>query len=131
MGGPANMRVMLQCLTYLLPIWAIISLTNKHSCPSPPPHLSSSHQGLDRVVSSMPVEKLQEGMAASRAAGMDPASLFQRMMSNPRLAKHLQNPRVFAALMEITGDPSAMHKFKDDQDVLQVMKLLEIVNHTP
>jgi hypothetical protein len=57
-------------------------------------------QGLDKVWSSMGAERLEAGLAASRAAGIDPSAIFARLSGHPTLGPKLQNPRVLAALMD-------------------------------
>lgn len=55
-------------------------------------------QGLDQMGAQFDVDRLKMGLAASRQAGYDPTALFNRMMSNPALAKRVQQPRVMHAV---------------------------------
>jgi hypothetical protein len=48
----------------------------------------------------MGAERLEAGLAASRAAGIDPSAIFARLSNHPALGPKLQNPRVLAALMD-------------------------------
>ena len=78
---------------------AWLSLTD-HSLCAHALHLVLPIQGLAQVMSSMP-EKLATGLETARQAGLDPSRMYAKLMGNQNLAKHLQDPRVLAALMDV------------------------------
>jgi hypothetical protein len=63
---------------------------------------------------------LERGLAAARAAGIDPAKVAARLASSPALRSAAGNPRVFSALLDICQHgPEAARKYEGDQEVLR------------
>jgi hypothetical protein len=70
--------------------------------PAPDTYCCCHHtpQGLDKVWVSMGADRLEASMAASRAVGIEPSSIYARLMSHPTLGPKLNNKRVLVALMD-------------------------------
>lgn len=63
---------------------------------------------------------LERGLAAARAAGIDPGKVAARLASSPALRNAAGNPRVFSALLDICQNgPEAARKYEGDQEVLR------------
>jgi hypothetical protein len=59
------------------------------------------HSGLSSQLLGLDPRRMAEGMAASRAAGLDPAALLAAFHASPSLAPRMSNPRVLTALMDL------------------------------
>lgn len=63
---------------------------------------------------------LERGLAAARAAGIDPAKVAAKLAASPALRVAAGNPRVFSALLDICQNgPEAARRYEGDQEVLR------------
>jgi hypothetical protein len=73
-------------------------------CDASPPrthHIYTYQQGMASLIQAVDVGKMQAGMSASLAAGIDPTAVIRAFQASPSLAKAMENPRVMAALMDM------------------------------
>lgn len=64
-------------------------------------------------------------LSESARLGLDPASIFHKMTSNPQLADKMRDPRIMKAVMQLTHDPSTHELYKNDTDVLKTFKAMQ------
>ena len=63
---------------------------------------------------------LERGLAAARAAGIDPARVAAKLAASPALRGAAANPRIFGALLDICQNgPEAARRYEGDQEVLR------------
>ena len=86
-------------------------------------------KGMGGMGGGMPGGGMPGGMGGMPGgAGM--AEMMQKMMSNPRamqlMQKAQQNPRIMSALQDVqTNGPSAMSKYANDPEIMEVVKELQ------
>ncbi|GIL84785.1 hypothetical protein Vretimale_14429 [Volvox reticuliferus] len=82
----------------------------------------------DHLLERMSPAAMDDTFARASRLGLDPGQLFSRLMAHPGLLAKLQQPRVMAAFLDISEDPSRQAKYEGDKELLEVVqKVREIM----
>ncbi|KAG2492067.1 hypothetical protein HYH03_009565 [Edaphochlamys debaryana] len=82
----------------------------------------------DHLLDRMNPASMDATFERSRRLGLDPGSLFSKLMGHPGLLAKLQEPRVMTAFLDIAEDPSRQSKYEGDKELLEVvLKVREIL----
>ncbi|GLC39353.1 hypothetical protein PLESTB_000894100 [Pleodorina starrii] len=82
----------------------------------------------DHLLERMNPTTMDETFARASRLGLDPGTMFTKLMSHPGLLAKLQQPRVMAAFLDISEDPSRQAKYEGDKELLEVVhKVREIM----
>ncbi|GLI66669.1 hypothetical protein VaNZ11_010599 [Volvox africanus] len=86
------------------------------------------HSIPDHLLERMSPAAMDDTFARASRLGLDPSQLFSKLMAHPGLLAKLQQPRVMAAFLDISEDPSRQAKYEGDKELLEVVqKVREIM----
>lgn len=72
------------------------------------------------MVANMSGERLEAAFQQSQAAGLDPTTMFSKLMAYPGLLAKLRDPRIMRAFMDLSQNPNSLAKYRDEPDIVEV-----------
>ncbi|EFJ45541.1 hypothetical protein VOLCADRAFT_106004 [Volvox carteri f. nagariensis] len=82
----------------------------------------------DHLLDRMSPAAMDDTFARASRLGLDPGQMFTKLMGHPGLLAKLQQPRILAAFLDISEDPSREIKYEGEKDLLEVVhKVREIM----
>ncbi|GJP69112.1 hypothetical protein CLOP_g25738 [Closterium sp. NIES-67] len=57
--------------------------------------------------------------------GMSPEDVVSKIMSNPKLASAFQNPRLQAAILDVSANPLNWTKYQNDAEVMEIFNQIQ------
>ncbi|KAK3247644.1 Protein TIC 40, chloroplastic [Cymbomonas tetramitiformis] len=77
--------------------------------------------GMPGGMPNMPDMNSPEMKQQFEQLGMEPQDVMQKIMGDPQVASAFQNPRIQAAIMDVSQNPNNMYKYTGDQEVMDLL----------
>nr|QKY15073.1 TIC40 (TIC40) [Polytomella parva] len=73
--------------------------------------------------------RLDNSFSEAKQRGYDPSKMFEKLMSHTDLIEKLKQPRIMMAFREVTQNPMALDRYKDDTEVYEtILRIRDVLS---
>ncbi|KAF5836934.1 hypothetical protein DUNSADRAFT_5211 [Dunaliella salina] len=82
-----------------------------------------------QAINNMSAKNMEETFSRAKRLGIDPARIFQKLVSHPEIFKKLQQPHVLRAFLEVSRNPAALSSY--DLETIEVVRKVRDILERP